>query len=180
MQGRHKLFNVALAFQVKEYIKCEVIKKKEHDYIERALKRLVKHSNIWVLGNTQVERQAILSFLVYTTTYSNKRDKPLNGTFVAKLLNDIFGIQARGGCACAGPYGHFLLGIDDPHSLAIRSAVKMVRVPKANTQQKVLDYKTIYALYLEVAKHIGNMLPEFPFQSTLPKDIDSSYVFFQH
>ncbi|KAI3825051.1 hypothetical protein L1987_06527 [Smallanthus sonchifolius] len=117
----------ALAFQVKAYIKSEVIKKKQHDYIERALERLVKHSNIWVLGNTQVERQAILSFLVYTTTYSNKRDKPLNGTFVAKLLNDLFGIQARGGCACAGPYGHLLLGIDEPHSLAIRSAVKMVR-----------------------------------------------------
>ncbi|KAI3825032.1 hypothetical protein L1987_06507 [Smallanthus sonchifolius] len=249
----------ALAFQVKEYIKYEVINKKEHDYIERALERLVKHSNIWVLGNTQVERQSILSILVYTTTYSNNRDKPLNGTFVAKLLNDLFGIQARGGCACAGPYGHFLIGIDEPHSLAIRSAVKMgyngvkigwtrvsfpyymsdeeyefilaaiefvavygqrflplyhlnwntgswtfktnalkktflkekdcklcasfcstTHVPKANTQQKVLDYKTIYAFYLEVAKHIGNMLPEFPFQSTLPMDIDSSYVFFQH
>ncbi|KAI3805423.1 hypothetical protein L1987_27788 [Smallanthus sonchifolius] len=116
----------ALAFQVKEYMKCEVINKKEHDYIERALERLVKHSNIWVLGNTLAQRQAILSFLVYTTTPSNKRDKPLNGAFVAKHLNDLFDIQARGGCACAGPYAHSLLGIDKPYSLAIKSAVKML------------------------------------------------------
>ncbi|KAI3754423.1 hypothetical protein L1987_54206 [Smallanthus sonchifolius] len=228
----------ALSFQVKEYIKCEVINEKEHDYIERALDRLVKHSNIWVLGNTLAERQAILSFLVYTTTSSDMRDKPLNGAFVAKLLNDLFGIQARGGCACAGPYAHFLLGIDKPYSLAIKSAVKMgyngaklgwtrvsfpyymsdeeyefilaaiefvanygqrflplyhfnwntgswtfktnTHVPKANTQQKVIDCKTMYTFYLEVAKHIGNILPEFPFQSTLPKGIDSNHVFFQH
>ncbi|KAM0054585.1 putative cysteine desulfurase [Helianthus debilis subsp. tardiflorus] len=116
----------ALAFQVKEYIKCEVIAKREHDYIERALERLVKLSNVWVLGNTKVERHGILSFLVHTTTNSNKRDKPLNGTFVAKLLNDLFGIQARGGCACAGPYGHFLLGIDQVHSLAMKDAIKKV------------------------------------------------------
>ncbi|KAI3717527.1 hypothetical protein L1987_69205 [Smallanthus sonchifolius] len=45
--------------------------------------------------------------------------------FNEQLLNDLFGIQARGGCACAGPYGHFFIGIDEPHSLAIRSAVKM-------------------------------------------------------
>lgn len=114
----------ALAFQVKKYINCEDIKKKEVDYIERALARLIKNSNIWVLGNTKAERQPILSFLVY----SNARDKPLNGAFVATLLNDLFGIQARGGCACAGPYAHFLLGIDEPRSHAIKSAVKMVRV----------------------------------------------------
>ncbi|KAF5763253.1 putative cysteine desulfurase [Helianthus annuus] len=232
----------ALAFQVKEYIKCEVIAKREHDYIERALARLVKLSNIWVLGNTKAERQAILSFLIYTTTNSNKRDKPLNGAFVAKLLNDLFGIQARGGCACAGPYAHCLLGVDEPYSLAIKSAVQMgyngaklgwtrvsfpyymsneeyefivsaieflavygqrflplyhlnwktgswtlktnTHVPKADFQQKVTGCKTMdydkYAIYLEVAKHIGNILPEFPtYQCTLPKDIDSNYVFFQ-
>ncbi|XP_023737841.1 uncharacterized protein LOC111885846 [Lactuca sativa] len=121
---------VALAFQVKEYISCEVICKKERNYIEKALERLVKNPNIWVLGNTKVERQPILSFLVYATTYTSDieegtHNKPLNGAFVAKLMNDLFGIQARGGCACAGPYAHFLLGIDEQHSLAIKSAVEM-------------------------------------------------------
>ncbi|KAK4416713.1 hypothetical protein Salat_2496800, partial [Sesamum alatum] len=54
----------------------------------------------------------------------NTIDKPLHGPFVAKLLNDLFGIQARGGCACAGPYGHSLLNVDEPHSLAFRSAIQ--------------------------------------------------------
>jgi hypothetical protein len=36
----------------------------------------------------------------------------LHHNFVVALLNDLFGIQSRGGCSCAGPYGHRLLGID--------------------------------------------------------------------
>jgi hypothetical protein len=56
----------------------------------------------------------------------NKRDKPLHGPFVAALLNDLFGIQARGGCACAGPYGHSLLHVNEPGSLAFRSAINKV------------------------------------------------------
>ncbi|KAA8550099.1 hypothetical protein F0562_001783 [Nyssa sinensis] len=134
----------ALAFWVKEYIGYEVIIKQEHKLIERALDRLLSNPNIWVLGNTSAKRQAILSFLVFSTSNSssidmkarsdgkifmwresgNMRDKPLHGPFVAKLLNDLFGIQARGGCACAGPYGHHLLHVDEPHSLAFKSAIQ--------------------------------------------------------
>ena len=39
-------------------------------------------------------------------------DRYLHHNFVVALLNDLFGIQSRGGCSCAGPYGHRLLGID--------------------------------------------------------------------
>nr|XP_043621918.1 probable cysteine desulfurase [Erigeron canadensis] len=134
---------VALAFQVKEYIGGRVIEEKENEYVGKALERLTRNKNIWVLGNTKVVRQAIISFLIHSTSSSPdagnkvdeeihissetcyKRDKPLDGAFVAKLLNDLFGIQARGGCACAGPYGHHLLGIDKPLSLAIKSAIEM-------------------------------------------------------
>ncbi|KAA8547004.1 hypothetical protein F0562_003433 [Nyssa sinensis] len=138
----------ALAFWVKEYIGYQVIERIEHNYIEKALARLLPNPNIWVLGNTSTKRQAILSFFVYSTAHSssdetissechkngglyiwretgNKRGKTLHGPFVAKLLNDLFGIQARGGCACAGPYGHSLLQVDEPHSLAFRSAIQM-------------------------------------------------------
>jgi selenocysteine lyase/cysteine desulfurase len=124
-------------------------------YIAKAIDRLLPNKNIWVLGNTTAKRQAILSFLIYSTTNSsstrmihessttdrknindevlymwgevgNKRDKPLHGPFVAALLNDLFGIQARGGCACAGPYGHSLLHVNEPGSLAFRSAINKV------------------------------------------------------
>lgn len=151
----------ALAFWVKEYIGYEVILKQEHFYVEKALKRLLPNKNIRVLGNTSAKRQAILSFIIYSTTNTsssstdlrngfdseisirekekiekeklyiwaetgNNRGKPLDGHFVAALLNDLFGIQARGGCACAGPYGHGLLNIDESHSLAYRSAILKV------------------------------------------------------
>ncbi|XP_050292551.1 uncharacterized protein LOC126733348 [Quercus robur] len=132
----------ALAFWVKDYIGCHVIEKQEHTYIEKALQRLLSNQNIRILGNTSAKRQAILSFIIYSTSISplaslknggntdmwretgNKRDKPLHGPFVAKLLNDLFGIQARGGCACAGPYGHSLLNLDATYSLAIRAAIQ--------------------------------------------------------
>ncbi|XP_021899936.1 uncharacterized protein LOC110816177 [Carica papaya] len=149
-----QMVRVALAFWVKEYIGYELIEKQENIYIHRALKRLLPNHNIWILGNTSAKRQAILSFMIYSTTNSssheekkhsdnvddartkkvvglymweeagNKRDKPLNGPFVARLLNDLFGIQARGGCACAGPYGHRLFGIDETQAQAFRSAIQ--------------------------------------------------------
>ena len=149
------MIRAALAFWVKEYIGYEVIAKQEKSYIQEALDRLLPNQNIWVLGNTSTEsqRQAILSFLIYSTTNSspgpinkegnnvdepeglfmwgetgNMRDKPLHGPFVATLLNDLFGIQARGGCACAGPYGHSLLDIDQTRSLAFREVIKKVSV----------------------------------------------------
>lgn len=146
-----QIIRAALAFWVKEYIGYQMIDKQETYYIEKALKRLMSNKNIWVLGNTSVKRQAILSFLIFSTTNSpssemedgefrerkerelymwaetgNKRDKPLHGAFVASLLNDLFGIQARGGCACAGPYGHILLNISETSSLSFRSAIQKV------------------------------------------------------
>ncbi|KAG6546147.1 hypothetical protein Mapa_012181 [Marchantia paleacea] len=51
------------------------------------------------------------------------RGKPLHGRFVTKLLNDLFGIQGRGGCSCAAPYAHSLLGINDELSLSLRDAM---------------------------------------------------------
>ncbi|KAK3002421.1 hypothetical protein RJ639_022348 [Escallonia herrerae] len=130
---------------MKDYISYKFIETQEHNYIIKAIERLIPNPNILVLGNTSTKRQAILSFLVYSTTHStsnidgretgavyqwretgdNERHKPLHGPFVAKLFNDLFGIQARGGCACAGPYGHSLLNVDETRSLAYRSAIKM-------------------------------------------------------
>ncbi|KAI3846017.1 hypothetical protein MKW92_005448 [Papaver armeniacum] len=143
----------SLAFWVKDYIGYSVIENKEQFYIEKALKRLLPKPNIWILGNTRVKRLAILSFLVCPTTInstsslvdklkyqntttevvdgrkrslymSRKSGKPLHGPFAAKLLNDLFGIQARGGCACAAPYGHHLLGVDENLSLSFRATIQ--------------------------------------------------------
>ena len=60
-----------------------------------------------ILGNLAAERLSIVSFVV-----RSDGGRYLHHNFVVALLNDLFGIQARGGCSCAGPYGHYLLGID--------------------------------------------------------------------
>lgn len=136
----------ALTFWVKEYIGCEVIQKQETYFIEKAIERLLPNPRFFILGNTKAKRQAILSFQVYSYSIDSSSDKsevannklhmwgescrnrgkPLHGAFIVKLLNDLFGIQARGGCACAGPYAHQLLNIDHNHSLALRSYVAKV------------------------------------------------------
>ena len=59
-----------------------------------------------ILGNPKRHRLSIVSFIV------RHREGFLHHNFVVALLNDLFGIQTRGGCSCAGPYGHRLLGID--------------------------------------------------------------------
>lgn len=51
------------------------------------------------------------------------RDRILHPKFVTKLLNDLFGIQSRAGCSCAGPYGHLLLGIDTETSGRLRGLI---------------------------------------------------------
>jgi hypothetical protein len=60
-----------------------------------------------LLGNLDAERVSIVSFVVRSSG-----GRFLHHNFVVAVLNDLFGIQARGGCSCAGPYGHRLLGID--------------------------------------------------------------------
>jgi hypothetical protein len=59
-----------------------------------------------VLGSHEADRLSIVSFVI------RHGDRFLHHNYVVALLNDVFGIQSRGGCSCAGPYGHRLLGID--------------------------------------------------------------------
>ena len=74
-------------------------------------------SKIQILGNRKARRLSIVSFLI------RHGDRYLHHNFVVALLNDLFGIQARGGCSCAGPYGHRLLGIDLDYSSRFKKAI---------------------------------------------------------
>ncbi|KAF8701640.1 hypothetical protein HU200_033479 [Digitaria exilis] len=117
----------SLAFWVKEHVGLDAITLRERAYTEAAMARLLANPNVKVLGNNVTARRLpIFSFLIYppcSDATGKHRRLPLHGRFVAKLMNDLFGIQARGGCACAGPYGHALLGVGDELSLRIRDAI---------------------------------------------------------
>ncbi len=95
-----------LVFQLKEQVGVPAIREREESFIRRAIERWERHPNIEILGNRRAERLSIVSFVVrFGPRY-------LHHNFVVAVLNDLFGIQSRGGCSCAGPYGHRLLGID--------------------------------------------------------------------
>nr|ACS49597.1 NifS-like protein [Oryza alta] len=112
----------ALAFWVKERVgRGGAVALRERAYADAAMRWLLGNPNVKVLGNVAARRLPIFSFLVFPG--DGERRLPLHGRFVAKLLNDLFGVQARGGCACAGPYGHALLGVGDELSLRIRAAI---------------------------------------------------------
>ncbi len=96
-----------LVFQLKAAVGVEVIKAHEEDFWRRAVERWRVNPNLEILGNLEAARLSIVSFVV-----RRQGGRYLHHNFVVALLNDLFGIQARGGCSCAGPYGHRLLGID--------------------------------------------------------------------
>ncbi len=95
-----------LVFQLKQAVGEDAIREREESFIERAVARWEAHPNLQILGNRSAYRLSIVSFVV------RHGARYLHHNFVATLLNDLFGIQARAGCSCAGPYGHRLLGID--------------------------------------------------------------------
>jgi selenocysteine lyase/cysteine desulfurase len=107
-----------LVFQLKQTIGSQAIEQREHDFVTRAIASWSANPNLEVLGNREARRLSIVSFVVRCGP------RLLHHNFVVALLNDLFGIQARGGCSCAGPYGHRLLGIDLAHSQRFRDAIQ--------------------------------------------------------
>jgi hypothetical protein len=95
-----------LVFQLKAAVGEDEIRRREEDFIGRAIASWSRNPNLEILGNVAARRLSIVSFVV------RHGRRYLHHNFVVAVLNDLFGIQSRGGCSCAGPYGHRLLGID--------------------------------------------------------------------
>jgi selenocysteine lyase/cysteine desulfurase len=106
-----------LVFALKDAVGTDAIQAREERLWLRALHRWADNPNVEVLGNRYARRLSIVSLRIR----NGPRD--LHHNYVVTLLNDLFGIQARGGCSCAGPYGHRLLDIDEPRSSAFRDEI---------------------------------------------------------
>jgi selenocysteine lyase/cysteine desulfurase len=96
-----------LVFQLKQAVGVSEIRAAEERLLARAVAAWRREPAIEILGNLEAQRLSILSFVVRAPS-----GRYLHHNFVVAVLNDLFGIQSRGGCSCAGPYGHRLLGID--------------------------------------------------------------------
>ena len=118
--GVLQTLKAGLVFQIKDAVGTDVINEREHEHTCRALTTWAKEDNIEVLGNPDpCSRVGIISFNI-----RDPHGKYLHHKFLTALLNDLFGIQSRAGCSCAGPYGHRLLHIDEQTSEKYREAVQ--------------------------------------------------------
>ena len=118
--GVLQTLKAGLVFQIKDAVGTDVIHAREHEYARRALHSWGRDDNIELLGNPDPDsRVGIISFNI-----RDARGKYLHHKLLTVLLNDLFGIQSRAGCSCAGPYGHRLLHIDEVTSEKYREAVQ--------------------------------------------------------
>ncbi len=117
--GLYQTLRAAIALDVKRAVGVDAIREREHAHLGRVLDRWGADERIEILGpGAEVERLPILSF--------NVRDGQggvLHPRFVTVLLCDLFGIQSRAGCSCAGPYGHRLLDIGPAQSARYRQCL---------------------------------------------------------
>ena len=104
--GFLQVIKTALAIQLKEEMGVENIQNREHEIVEYVFDRLQSVENINILAEQHKDRLGVISFYI----------NDLHFNLGVKILNDRFGIQTRGGCSCAGTYGHFLLHVDQETS----------------------------------------------------------------
>ena len=104
--GFLQVIKTALAIELKEEMGIENILQREHEIVAFIFNELNPVSNIKILAGHHQERLGVISFFI----------EDLHFNLGVKLLNDKFGIQTRGGCSCAGTYGHFLLHVDQETS----------------------------------------------------------------
>ena len=107
-----------LVFLVKEMIGQDFIKLRDEQLNQRALALWQRNPNLVLLGADKPNRLPFFSFLV-----KDGKGGFVDPLLVARQLSDRYGIQSRGGCSCAGIYGHQLLAINHDHSNQLRTAI---------------------------------------------------------
>ena len=102
-----------LAFQLKEAVGADYIVKREYHLVRLGMAKLANCDKILFLGNAKNLPSLHLPILSFLIKAPDGLTGYLHHNFACTLLNDLFGIQARGGCACAGPYAQYLLDFDE-------------------------------------------------------------------
>jgi selenocysteine lyase/cysteine desulfurase len=103
----------ALCFALKDEMGIGNIRKREEELLEMAFQGLDNIKGLHILADNVRDRLGIISFYVENIHYN----------LLVQILNDRFGVQTRGGCACAGTYGHFLLEVSYEKSQEITDKI---------------------------------------------------------
>ncbi|MCX6155289.1 MAG: aminotransferase class V-fold PLP-dependent enzyme [Candidatus Kapabacteria bacterium] len=112
--GFLQTIRAALAIKLKEKMGVERILLREEEILQILFSQLRNIDKLHILADNIEKRLAIISFYVEGIHYN----------LIVKLLNDLFGIQTRGGCSCAGTYGHYLLQVGHQKSDSITSSIE--------------------------------------------------------
>lgn len=100
--GFIQLVRAAKAVRLKEAMGVQAMAAREQAIVARVFEKLGASERIVILARQHRQRLPVISFYIPDLHYN----------LVVRLLNDRFGVQARGGCSCAGTYGHYLLNVD--------------------------------------------------------------------
>ncbi|TYB79744.1 aminotransferase class V-fold PLP-dependent enzyme [Bizionia myxarmorum] len=104
--GFLQAIKTALAIKLKEQMGVKNMLEREHEILKVVFNELGNVPNLQILAGQHTDRLGVVSFYIDN----------LHFNLGVKLLNDKFGVQTRGGCSCAGTYGHFLLHVDQQTS----------------------------------------------------------------
>lgn len=111
--GFLQVIRAALAIELKEKMTTAAIRKREDELLVKAFDGLGSVPGLHILAENVKERLGVVSFYIDNIHYN----------LIVKLLSDRFGVQVRGGCACAGTYGHYLLHVTHDHSRQITEMI---------------------------------------------------------
>ncbi|WHX98822.1 aminotransferase class V-fold PLP-dependent enzyme [Neobacillus sp. DY30] len=113
--GILQAIRTALCIRLKEQMGIEKILAREKEQLKLLLTGLENVPNLYILEGHHRNRIGIVSFTIPNIHYN----------LIVRLLNDRYGIQVRGGCSCAGTYGHYLLHIDQNKSKQISHQIDL-------------------------------------------------------
>ena len=111
--GFLQTIKIALSINLKEQMGVDKILEREHEINYIVFEKLTKIPNLKILAEQHKDRLGIFSFYIENVHFN----------LIVKLLNDRFGVQTRGGCSCAGTYGHFLLHVNEQTSKSIEKKI---------------------------------------------------------
>jgi len=158
-----------LVFQLKQAVGVDTIRAREEAYWHRAVAAWARNPSLQLLGNTTSDRLSIVSFVV-----RRPGGRYLHHNYVVALLSDLFGIQSRGGCSCAGPYGHRLLGIDLERSHEFEHEIAQgcegIKPGWTRVSFNYFISEAVFQYLVDavdlVAEHGWKLLPEYRFDPT--------------
>jgi hypothetical protein len=130
------VIRAGLVFNLKSAVGDAEIRRREAEMHFRVRSRLERNNRVHVLGCPDVMAVPIVTFMVE----HRATGRFLHWNFIARLLSDLFGLQVRGGCLCAGPYGQYLLQMSGDEQSRMSRAMAVAELARPGYVRVSLNY----------------------------------------